>query len=80
MKKPLKIVFIEDNLEETFYALPKNDFLKKALVRAIKDLQENAFCGIQIPKRLIPKMYVRKYALTNMWKYDLPKGGDYSTL
>ncbi len=36
--------------------------------------EENAFCGIQIPKRLIPKVYIKKYGIDNLWKYDLPKG------
>ena len=34
------------------------------------NVEEDAFCGIQIPKRLIPK----EYAVKNLWKYDLPKG------
>jgi len=40
--------------------------------RAMDDLEENAFCGIQIPKRLIPKRYIEKYGIDNLWKYDLP--------
>jgi hypothetical protein len=39
-----------------------------------KDLEINAFCGIQIPKRLIPKEYILKYKIQNLWKYDLPDG------
>jgi len=30
--------------------------------------------GIAIPKRLIPKEYIRRYRIDNLWKYDLPKG------
>ena len=73
MKKPSKVVFIEDELEKAFYSLSDDDFLKKSLIRAIKDLKQNAFSGIQIPKRLIPKKYVKNYNLNNMWKYDLPR-------
>jgi hypothetical protein len=35
-------------------------------------LKENPFCGIAIPKRLIPKIYIRKYGINNLWKYNLP--------
>jgi Txe/YoeB family toxin of Txe-Axe toxin-antitoxin module len=73
MKKPSKVVFISDELEENFNSLQKEDFIKKSISRAIQDLNQNAFCGIQIPKRLIPKEYVRKYEINNLWKYDLPK-------
>ena len=42
--------------------------------RALNDIEENAFCAIQIPKRLIPKEYIQKYEIDNLWKYDLPRG------
>ena len=74
MKKASKVVFIEDKLETTFYSLKDDDPIKKSLVRAIKDLKQNAFSGIQIPKRLIPKSYIKKYGLNNLWKYYLLQG------
>jgi len=48
--------------------------LYKWISRAIDDLEENSFCGIQIPKKLIPKVYIERYDIDNLWKYDLPKG------
>lgn len=74
MKKPSKVVFIEDKLEDNFNSLDSDDPIKKSMIRAIKDLKQNAFSGIQVPKRLIPKIYFQKYELTNLWKYDLPQG------
>ena len=73
MIKPSKVVFISDDLENSFNSLPDNDFIKKSIIRAIKDLNQNAFSGIQVPKRLIPKEYIKKYGINNLWKYDLPK-------
>ena len=55
MKKASKVVFIEEKLETSFNSLRNDDSIKKSIIRAIKDLKENAFAGIQIPKRLIPK-------------------------
>lgn len=74
MKKPSKVVFIEDKLEYNFHSLSNDDPIKKAMIRAIRDLRENAFAGIQVPKRLIPRSYIKKYGINNLWKYDLPKG------
>ncbi len=74
MIKPSKVKFISDNLEKSFNSLDDNDPIKKSIKRAIKDLQNNAFFGIQIPKRLIPREYIIKYDVKNLWKYDLPKG------
>jgi len=35
-------------------------------------LKKDPFCGIAIQKRLIPKIYIKKYGIDNLWKYDLP--------
>jgi hypothetical protein len=69
MKKPSKVVFIDNKLENAFHSLKDDDPIKKSMIRAIKDLGENAFYGIHIPKS-----YIQKYGLTNLWKYDLPQG------
>jgi len=74
MIKASKVVFISDDLEKSFNSLPEDDFLKKSIKQAIQNLRENAFYGIHVPKRLIPKEYIRKWGIKNLWKYDLPKG------
>ena len=74
MIKPSKVVFIDKKLEASFNSLKENDSIKKSIIRAIHDLRQNAFSGIQVPKRLIPKVYIQKYGINNLWKYDLPKG------
>lgn len=40
--------------------------------RAFDDLADNPFCGIPIPRRLMPKVYIKKYGIDNLWKYNLP--------
>lgn len=74
MIKPSKVKFISEKLQESFNLLSEDDPIKKSIKRAIKDLQDNAFFGIQIPKRLIPNEYLIKYNVKNLWKYDLPQG------
>jgi len=68
------VVFADDDLENDFSKINDADKLKEFIKRAIKDLEINAFCGIQIPKRLIPKEYILNYDVKNLWKYDLPDG------
>ena len=67
-----EVIFANDKTETEFYSLDKNDELRKYIERAIRDIQQNAFCGIQIPKRLFPKEYIQKYGIKNLWKYDMP--------
>ena len=76
MKSQIK--FAEEKLKIAFNKLiiskTENKNLYKWIDRAMDDLEENAFCGIQIQKNLIPKEYIQKYGIDNLWKYDLPKG------
>jgi len=74
MIKPSDVVFISDKLEESFNSMLDSDPIKKSIKRAIRELQINAFAGIQVPKRLFPNEYIQKYDIKNLWKYDLPKG------
>jgi len=72
--KPSKVKFVSEKLKEEFEKLDEKDPIKKSIKRAINDLKINAFFGIQIPKRLFPEQYRKKYNIKNLWKYDLPKG------
>ena len=64
------IDFADASIQKAFEKTKGTDKnLHKHLVIAFDDIQENAFCGIQIPKRLIPKKYRH---LDNLWKYNLP--------
>ena len=69
-----KVVFADDKLEEAFNYLNEEDWLKKAIRNAINNLKENAFCGERIRKELIPKDYIKKYEIDNLWWYHLPSG------
>jgi Txe/YoeB family toxin of Txe-Axe toxin-antitoxin module len=76
MKSEIK--FAEEKLKESFDKLKESKTEDKKLYewinRALDDLEENAFCGIQVAKRLIPKSYIQKYGIGNLWKYDMPRG------
>ncbi len=73
---PTKVKFADEKLKLAFEKLNEGSGeerrLREWLERAFGDLEGNAFCGIQIPKRLIPKDYARKYSVHNLWKYNLP--------
>jgi hypothetical protein len=64
MKLPSTIRFFDDSIKEAFYKLEKGDNSEKELFKlmnqAIDNIEQNAFCGIQLPKRLIPEPYAKK--------------------
>jgi len=68
-----EIQFASDKVKKAFEKLRKeNPKLHKFISRAFKDIKDNVFCGIQIPKKLIPKEYLSKFGIKNVWKYNLP--------
>lgn len=71
------ITFADIKLENEFESLQTGKFEDKKLYsfinRAIEDLKIHN-CGIKIPRNLWPKIYLQKYSITNLWKYDLPNG------
>ena len=76
MKLPSNIQFIDEKTKEEFERLRSSDDNEKKeiyrwLARAFEDIKENCFCGIQIPKKLIPEEYLSKN-IHNLWKYNLP--------
>ncbi|MBI2084049.1 MAG: hypothetical protein HYT70_00305 [Candidatus Aenigmarchaeota archaeon] len=69
------VTFADEKAKEAFEKVKgRNPELHKFISRAIDDLKKNPFCGIHVPKRLIPKIYIQKYGINNLWKYDLPDG------
>lgn len=74
MKLPSKVKFGDEKVKKAFIELSKSDENKvySWLIRAFKDIEQNAFCGIQIPKKLIPQEYKNKHKIHNLWKYNLP--------
>ncbi len=73
---PSKIRFADNKVKAAFDKLLEDKVedkqLHEFLSRAFKDIEENAFCGIQVPKKLIPKEYRQKFDVDNLWKYNLP--------
>jgi hypothetical protein len=71
-----KVVFADKKVKDSFEKLrdskTEDQKLHIWLNKAFDDIRENAFCGIQVPKKLIPKKYLKEYEIDNLWKYNLP--------
>ncbi|MBI4144507.1 hypothetical protein HY486_04630 [Candidatus Woesearchaeota archaeon] len=76
MQLPTKVRFCDEALHNAYESLKQGKSDEKELYlnldKAFHDIEKNGFCGIQIPKRLIPKGYLVKYRIHNLWKYNLP--------
>jgi hypothetical protein len=76
MEKIKEVAFVDENLKKSFLELKEGKFEEKKLFefisRALDDLKNNPLCGIRVQNKLIPKEYIQKYGIDNLWKYDLP--------
>ena len=64
---------LKDSLDKLRNSKTEDKKLYEWIVRAFEDLEKDAFSGIQISKKLIPKEYIKKFGkLDNLWKYNLP--------
>ena len=69
------IRFSDIKLKESFESLKERDpKLYIHVGRALKEIRRNVFCGRNVKKNLIPKHFMRKYNLNNLWIYNLPEG------
>ncbi|MBS3052060.1 MAG: hypothetical protein J4428_01660 [Candidatus Aenigmarchaeota archaeon] len=46
-------------------------YLLRIIEKGIDKLKVNSEAGKHIPKKLIPKFYITKYEVTNLWKLNL---------
>jgi hypothetical protein len=60
-----EVQFVNEKIKKSFEKLEEKP-LKQQLERALCDIKENPFCVVQIPKRLIPKDYIKNNELHNL--------------
>ena len=60
--------------EELLKGITKSDhqILLNSIKQKIEFLRDNPQYGIHIPKDRIPKEYIEKYEVNNLWKVNLP--------
>lgn len=72
----ISVGFVDPKLQHDFLKLKSGSTQDKELYefidRATDDLKKDPSCGIKIPKDRWPKGYIKKFGVTNLWKYDLP--------
>jgi hypothetical protein len=72
------LYFADEKIRQEYLALAsasKEDQETYTLLKtAFDSIAQDAFCGIQVPKRLIPSIYLTKYGIDNLWKYNFSRG------
>ena len=72
MRKPVGVYFTREAAE--FYRSLRNESeLKRAIDRGLDILRENMFAGERVKKRLIPKYYIERYGIHNLYRLRLDR-------
>lgn len=70
-----KIKFADLRLKEALESLKQTDKkLFEELEKAFSEISNDAYCGRNVIKKLIPKKLIQKYDINNLWIYNLRKG------
>ncbi|MFH1420460.1 MAG: hypothetical protein ABIG30_00670 [Candidatus Aenigmatarchaeota archaeon] len=74
--REILVSFANEEVEKAFEELKNGKFEDKQLYgflqRAIEDLKKNPLVGVNVPKNLLPKEYIKKFRIDNLRKYNLP--------
>jgi hypothetical protein len=54
-------------------SLESDSHLRQIVDKALDVLKENMFAGQLIEKKKFPKIYIQKYGITNLYKYNLDR-------
>ena len=58
MDKKVSVAFADESIQKAYFETKEEDpRLYKFLERATDDIKKDPFCGIQIPKKQIPRTY-----------------------
>ena len=69
-----KVIFVDEELKKAFENLKfEDERLYKEIEEALKAINQNAFFGRNVKKKLIPKELIKKYEIDNLWIYNLRK-------
>jgi hypothetical protein len=66
------VKFFDEDIKSAYFRLGNSEIFNQ-LTAAFETIGKNAFSGIQIPKRLIPREYLKR-GVPNLWKRNLANG------
>jgi len=67
-------VYLESNLAMRLNTLPMGHKEKKMIDCMAQALKENMFAGECIRKKLMPRHYIEKFGVNNLYRYQHPGG------
>ena len=73
-RKPSPAVYLDKELEDMLKKLDSNHKFNKWIADMKSVLKENMLAGDRIRKKQIPRHYVGRYGVNNLYRYDHPEG------
>jgi hypothetical protein len=74
VRKPSPKIFISDDLAKLLKKVGPQNKISKWIGNMKEVLRENMYAGELIRKSQIPKRYIDRYAVNNLYRYSHPEG------
>jgi hypothetical protein len=74
VRKPARGIFISEDIAEQLKRVGPDNKISKWIDNMMEVLKENMFAGELIRKSQIPKKYLGRYAVNNLYRYSHPEG------
>jgi hypothetical protein len=72
-RKPPVAVYLERKVNEIYSNLSEEDDFRKAIDKGLDTLKENIFAGEIIKRKQIPKYYIKKFGVNNLYRLKLDR-------
>ncbi|MBU3912670.1 MAG: hypothetical protein KKB21_01155 [Nanoarchaeota archaeon] len=69
----ISITYGDERIKKSIEELESKDpEIYRHVMNAFLNIREDTACGIKIPQRLIPKEWIKRFSINNLYKYNLP--------
>ncbi|RLI42237.1 hypothetical protein DRO59_04705 [Candidatus Bathyarchaeota archaeon] len=72
-RKPPVAVYLERKVNGIYSSLSEEDDFRKAINKGLDALKENMFAGEIVKRKQIPKYYIKKFGVNNLYRLKLDR-------
>lgn len=73
MEREVILRYADEKIKKDLEKLEKKDSdFYNHVKNALRNIRDDPVCGIKLSNKLIPRIWIKKYGINNLYKYNLP--------